>query len=121
MRELGNAVFDHDTEIVAYALERLGAVKELSLVGPLDPKLRAGSVAFTYNGVHAHDVAQILDSEGVAVRSGHHCTMPLHTHFGWSATTRASFSVYTTKEDIDQLVDALQAVHHIFHRSYTYG
>ncbi len=75
---------------------------------------RIGSVAFLYDGVHAHDVAQVLESEGVAVRSGHHCTMPLHSHFGWPATVRASFQVYSTKEDVDALITGLKKVKKVF-------
>jgi len=75
---------------------------------------RIGSVTFLYEGVHAHDVAQILDSEGIAVRSGHHCTMPLHTKFNWPATVRASFQVYNTKDDIDALVTGLEKVQQVF-------
>ena len=82
------------------------------LVGPISH--RCGSVEFIYEGVHAHDVAQILDSEGIAVRSGHHCTMPLHTHMKWGATTRISFNVYSSTQDIDRLVEALSKVDAIF-------
>ena len=106
--------FHHDQELVAYALEKLSAIQNVKIVGPLDSKKRCGSVAFLYNGVHAHDVAQILDSEGVAVRSGHHCTMPLHAKFGWVATTRASFNVYSTKQEIDVFIQALQKVKAVF-------
>lgn len=126
LKELGMAnVLTHDQELVLYALEKLGEIPEVTIVGPhsKDTKnksqetktyQRLGSVAFIYKGVHAHDVAQILDSEGIAVRSGHHCTMPLHTHFGWQATTRASFQVYTTKEDIDALIKGLKKVKEVF-------
>lgn len=110
----------HDRQLVAYALDRLNQIPEISLIGPVEPlttdaKLdRLGSVAFIYKGVHAHDVAQILDSQGVAVRSGHHCTMPLHQKRGWQATVRASFQVYTTTDEIDALVDGLAKVKKIF-------
>lgn len=107
-------VAQHDQELVTYALEKLSKIPNVHIVGTMDSTNRCGSIAFTYDGVHAHDVAQILDSEGVAVRSGHHCTMPLHTHFKWVATTRASFNVYTTKEDIDVLVKALEKVGKVF-------
>ncbi len=107
-------VAQHDQELVTYALEKLSKVPHVIIVGSMDPTKRCGSIAFIYEGVHAHDVAQVLDSEGVAVRSGHHCTMPLHTHFKWVATTRASFNVYTTKEDIDVLVKALGKVKEVF-------
>lgn len=106
--------FYHDQTLVAYALEKLSTVKNVKIVGPLDVKKRCGSVAFVYTGVHAHDVAQILDSEGIAVRSGHHCTMPLHAKFGWVATTRASFNVYSTKQEIDVFIQALQKVKVVF-------
>jgi cysteine desulfurase / selenocysteine lyase len=75
---------------------------------------RLGSVAFIYKNVHAHDVAQVLDSQGIAVRSGHHCTMPLHTHFKWQATTRVSFQVYNDAADIDTLVTGLEKVAQTF-------
>jgi cysteine desulfurase/selenocysteine lyase len=104
------AVEQHDRQLVAYALEQLGSVPELNIVGPGDAAHRVGSVAFLYQGVHAHDVAQVLDSQGIAVRSGHHCTMPLHLAMGWQATVRASFQVYTTTSDIDALVAGFQAV-----------
>lgn len=105
-------VAQHDREMTEYALKQLSEILEVKIVGPQNT--RSGSVAFLYQGVHSHDVAQILDSEGVAVRSGHHCTMPLHVAFHWAATTRASFNVYTTKEDIDVLVRALAKVKQVF-------
>ncbi|MFZ5376568.1 MAG: aminotransferase class V-fold PLP-dependent enzyme [Patescibacteria group bacterium] len=110
-------VLEHDLELVDYALSQLSNNPRVTIIGPVrnQPQTpencyRAGSVAFLYRGAHAHDIAQILNSEGVAVRSGHHCTMPLHTHFGWVATIRASFNVYNSKQDIDALVSALQKV-----------
>ncbi len=106
------AVFSHDQELVSYTLERLKDNTRVEIAGPTYP--RCGSVAFVYKGVHAHDVAQILDSEGIAVRSGHHCTMPLHTHMGWAATTRISFTVYSTKNDIDRCIEALKKVERTF-------
>lgn len=111
----------YDRELVAYALGKLAEMPELTLIGPTQPLAenqlldRLSSVAFLYQGVHAHDVAQILDSEGIAVRSGHHCTMPLHLAYKWQATTRASFQVYTTKEEIDSLVASLAKVKKVFH------
>lgn len=109
-------VQQHETELVAYALEKVGAVPGVTVVGP--QKNRVGSIAFLYEGVHAHDVAQVLDSQGVAVRSGHHCTMPLHVAKNWIATTRASFAVYNSKEDIDALVVGLQKVAEVFGKHY---
>lgn len=107
-------VREHDAQIVSYVLEQLYKVRNLVILGPQDSNIRSGSVSFEYQGVHAHDIATILDSEGVAVRSGHHCTMPLHNHLGVMASIRASFNVYTTKEDIDALVRALGKVKAIF-------
>lgn len=108
-------VFEHDVELVQYAWQKLSQNKAVRLVGP-EPQVndgvptRLGSVTFLMNKAHAHDVAQILDSEGIAVRSGHHCTMPLHTDQDWIATVRASFSVYTTKADIDALTQGIEKV-----------
>ncbi|MBP9670401.1 cysteine desulfurase [Candidatus Woesebacteria bacterium] len=107
-------VKEHDKMITGYALEKLCKVGNLVIMGTKNPELRSGSVSFEYKGVHAHDVATVLDSEGVAVRSGHHCTMPLHNHLGLVASIRASFNVYTTKEDIDALVTALGKVKQVF-------
>ncbi len=112
-------VAKHDAQLVTYATQQLHAAPGVQLVGPLPTAAdsifdRCGSVAFVYTGVHAHDVAQVLDSEGIAVRSGHHCTMPLHEACGWQATVRASFSVYTTTEDIDALCAGLKKVAQVF-------
>lgn len=109
-------VREHDKEIVGYCLESLGKMKEIKILGTMNKDKRSGSVSFEYRGVHAHDVATILDSEGVAIRSGHHCTMPLHTALGVVASVRASFNVYTTKDDIDQLVKALGKVKEVFNK-----
>ncbi|PIR61861.1 MAG: cysteine desulfurase [Candidatus Pacebacteria bacterium CG10_big_fil_rev_8_21_14_0_10_44_11] len=120
LQQLGmKEVAQHDQELVQYALEKLTQISEVTLIGPVyalpaQPLDRVGSVAFIYQGVHAHDVAQILDSQGVAVRSGHHCTMPLHTQFNWQATVRASFQVYNSQADIDKLVAALAKVKAVF-------
>jgi len=113
-------VEQHDRELVLYALEKLSKLPEIKVIGPTTPTQtgqsldRLGSVAFIHQTAHAHDVSQILDSEGVAVRSGHHCTMPLHSHFGWQATTRASFSVYSSKNDVDSLVKGLAKINQVF-------
>lgn len=110
------SVREHDKMITEYALDQLYKVTSLVILGTKNSELRSGSVSFEYQGVHAHDVATILDSEGVAVRSGHHCTMPLHNHLGVMASIRASFNVYTTKEDIDALITALAKVKEVFGR-----
>jgi len=104
----------HDQEMVEYTLKKLERLKKVKILGTKDGKRRMGSVSFEYAGVHAHDAATILDSRGVAVRSGHHCTMPLHKRMGVVASIRASFNVYTTKADIDQLIEALGEIDKIF-------
>jgi len=105
----------HERELVAYALEALQrGVPGIELYGPLDPDLRGGVVPFNLPGIHPHDVAQVLDRYGVAVRAGHHCTMPLHERLDLSATARASFSVYSTRDDIDALVRGLTEVGRVF-------
>jgi len=115
LEKLGmDSVREHDKSIVKYALCALGGLSEVELLGTKEVEKRSGSVSFVYKGVHAHDVATILDSEGVAVRSGHHCTMPLHEVMGVVASIRASFNVYTTKEDIDRLIEALAKVKKVF-------
>jgi cysteine desulfurase/selenocysteine lyase len=101
------AVRAHEKETVAYALERLVEVPGLRLYGPADPELRGGLATFTLDGIHPHDLATILDAEGIAVRAGHHCAMPLHLKLGLPATTRASFYIYTLPEEIDALVESL--------------
>ena len=107
-------VREHDKQLVAYSIQQLQKIKEIRILGPKDSSQRSGSVSFEYQGVHAHDIAAILDSQGVAVRSGHHCTMPLHNSLGVAASIRASFNVYTTKDDIDALVEALKKVKEVF-------
>lgn len=105
----------HERELVAYALEALQrGVPGIELYGPLDPDLRGGVVPFNLPGIHPHDVAQVLDRFGIAVRAGHHCTMPLHERLDLSATARASFSVYSTRDDIDALVRGLTEVGRVF-------
>lgn len=104
----------HDQKLVAYALGELQKNPRVTIIGPKNAEDRMGCVAFTYEGAHAHDVAQILDSQGVAVRSGHHCTMPLHSKLGLIATVRVSFQIYNTTEDIDALVKGLEKVDKVF-------
>ena len=104
----------HGREIAAYALERLGEIDGLTLYGPSDVDQRGGAVAFNLDGVHPHDVSEILGREGVCIRAGHHCAQPLMRRLGVSATSRASFAVHTTREDVDRLVDALGSVRSVF-------
>ena len=111
-------VAEHDDKLTHYAIKHLRSISEISLIGPVDQTdgelNRVGYVVFLSPGVHAHDVAQVLERDGIAVRSGHHCTMPLHTQFNWQASLRVSFQVYNSKRDIDTLVTALAKVKQIF-------
>ena len=103
----------HEHERAAYALGRLGEVPGITLYGP-SAERRAGVVSFNLEGIHPHDVAQILDLQGVAIRAGHHCCQPLMHKLGVAATNRASFYLYTIPEEIDQLVEGLYAVRKVF-------
>ena len=103
----------HEHEITEYALERLEEIPGVKLFGPSADK-KGGVAAFTLEGVHPHDVAQILDQDGVAVRAGHHCAQPLHEKFGIPATSRASFYLYSTKDEVDLLVKGLYKVKEMF-------
>ena len=102
-----DAVAAHEQEITAYALGALQEIDGLTVVGPKEAVDRGGAISFTLEGVHPHDVAQLLDSRGVAVRAGHHCAKPAHQRFGVQSTTRASFYLYTTEAEINALVDAI--------------
>ncbi len=106
----------HEIELTRYAFDKLKKTfgEELNIIGPKKMNDKGGILTFTFKGVHPHDVAQILDDEGIAVRSGHHCAMPLHTRLGLPATSRASFYVYNDEQDVDKLVTALQKVKKIF-------
>ena len=103
----------HERELVTYVLERLEEIPGVNVIGPA-PAKKGGVASFTMRGVHPHDVAQILDHYGVAVRAGHHCAQPLHEKFGITATTRASFYVYSMKEEVDKLVTGIYQVKKIF-------
>src|SRR6476646_3114625 len=107
------AIETYEHDLAAYALGRLGELDGLTLYGP-PAERRAGIVSFNVEGVHPHDVAQILDMQGVAIRAGHHCCQPLMHKLGVAATNRASFYLYTVQEEIDQLVDGLHTVHKVF-------
>jgi cysteine desulfurase / selenocysteine lyase len=104
------AIEEHERELVAYALEQLADVPAVTAYGP-PPERRAGIVSFNLEGVHPHDVAQILDMEGVAIRAGHHCCQPLMAKLGVAATNRASFYLYTVPEEVDRLVEGLHKAH----------
>jgi len=107
------AVRQHEQHLIARALDRLEEIPGVRVYGP-SAEHRGGVASFTLEGVHPHDVAQTLDNQGIAVRAGHHCAMPIHEKFNLLATTRASFYLYNTLEEIDQLVDGLYKVKEIF-------
>jgi cysteine desulfurase/selenocysteine lyase len=107
-------VTEHERDVTAYAMDRLPAVPGLEIFGPPASPERVGPVSFELEGVHAHDVSEILDRHGVAVRAGHHCAQPLMERLGVAATARASFGIYTTLEEIDRLVEGLEDARKIF-------
>ncbi|MET7282780.1 cysteine desulfurase [Kribbella sp. NPDC005582] len=104
----------HEHAIVEYALEGLKTVPGLKLLGPADAVDHGGAISFELDGVHPHDVSTVLDTRGIAVRAGHHCARPVHERFGMQSSTRASFYLYTTPEEIDALVDGLGFVRSFF-------
>ncbi|HVM71229.1 MAG TPA: cysteine desulfurase [Anaerolineales bacterium] len=107
------AVAAHEQEMVGYALERLEEIPAVRVFGPVAGK-KGGVASFTLEGVHPHDIAQILDQDGIAIRAGHHCAQPLHEKYGIPATARASFYVYSLKEEVDALVNGIYKVKKIF-------
>jgi cysteine desulfurase / selenocysteine lyase len=108
-----DAISAHEHELTEYALERLEEVPGVRVLGP-GAENKGGVAAFTLEGVHPHDVAQILDRDGIAVRAGHHCAQPLHERFGLPATSRASFYLYNTKEEVDLLINGIYKVKELF-------
>ncbi len=115
LADLGmDAVRAHERELSAYALEQLGGVAGLTIYGPEDPAERGGLVSFTIEDIHPHDLAELCNREAVCIRAGHHCAQPLMRHLDVPATARASFSVYNGRDDVDRLVDALEAAKRVF-------
>ncbi len=115
LAELGmERVREHERSLTGYALERLGGLAGLRVLGPLELERRGGAISFSLDGIHPHDIAEICDREGVCVRAGHHCAQPLMRRLGVPATARASFHVYNTREDVDRLVGALERAREIF-------
>jgi cysteine desulfurase/selenocysteine lyase len=104
----------HEIEITQYALEKLSKVNNLKIYGTNDISKRGGVISFNFADIHPHDVAQIIDEEGIAVRSGHHCAQVLMEKLDVAATSRASFYIYNTKADVDALVNSLENVSRIF-------
>ncbi len=106
-------IASHEKEIIQYALQQMDKIEGVKVIGP-DADKKGGVASFVLDGIHPHDVAQILDADGIAVRAGHHCAMPLHEKFNLPATTRASFYLYNTKEDVDKLVLGINKVKRYF-------
>ena len=104
----------HEIDLTEYALEMLSKVKGLHIYGTQDMSKRGGVISFNFADVHPHDVAQIMDSEGIAIRSGHHCAQVLMERLDVAATSRASFYIYNTKEDVDALIRSLNTVARLF-------
>ncbi|MGH3316887.1 MAG: aminotransferase class V-fold PLP-dependent enzyme, partial [Nocardioidaceae bacterium] len=108
LNELGmDNVAAHEQHVTGYALERLTAMRGIRVLGPTDMVDRGGAISFEVDGIHPHDVSQVLDSLGIAVRAGHHCAKPAHKRFGVQASTRASGYLYTTQSEIDALVEGI--------------
>jgi cysteine desulfurase/selenocysteine lyase len=105
---------EHEQQLTAYALEQLQTVEGLRIIGPSTPVDRGATISFALQGIHPHDVAQLLDEEGIAVRAGHHCARPVCVRYAIPATTRASFGIYTTTEEIDALVRGVERVKEVF-------
>ena len=106
----------HEIELTTYAFDRLSQVEGIRIYGPHDPTARGGAVAFTLGDIHPHDIAAVLDGEGICVRAGHHCAMPLHDKFGLQATARASFYVYNTPQEVDRLAEGLDKTRELLGR-----
>lgn len=107
------AISNHEQELTAYGLDKLGSIDGLTILGPTEAVDRGSAISFNLDGVHPHDVMQVLDSRGIAIRGGHHCARPLHKRLGHQSSTRASSYLYTTPAEIDALADAL-----VFTRNY---
>ncbi len=115
LEEIGmDAVAAHEHTLVEAAVEGLSEIEGLRIIGPTDTTNRGGAVAFVVEGIHAHDLGQILDDEGVAIRVGHHCAWPLHRRFGIAASARASFALYNTIDEVDALVAAVRRAKEFF-------
>ena len=115
LQEIGmEKIREHEMEITSYALEKLAEVPGIKVYGTDQMQWRGGVISFNFSDVHPHDVAQIMDSEGIAIRSGHHCAQVLMEKLDVAATSRASFYIYNTKEDVDSLIAALYKVAKVF-------
>jgi cysteine desulfurase/selenocysteine lyase len=108
------AIRAHETELTGYALERLGEIPSISVYGPTEPGRRSGVVSFMERDLHPHDLSTILDTQGIAIRAGHHCAQPLMRRFGVVATARASIYLYNNRDDVDALVDGIRYARRYF-------
>jgi cysteine desulfurase/selenocysteine lyase len=114
LTEVGmDTIWQHEQWLIEYALERLEEFPGITVYGPA-VGVRGGVGAFTLEGIHPHDIAQVLDTHGVAIRAGHHCAMPLHDRFKLAATARVSFYLYNTRDEIDELIRGLYKVKNLF-------
>ena len=104
----------HEIEITQYAIDALSNVEGVTIYGPKDAHDKGGAVTFNYGDLHPHDLSQVLDAEGIAIRAGHHCAQPLMRRLGCVATARASFYLYNRKDEVDALVDGLGQAERIF-------
>jgi cysteine desulfurase/selenocysteine lyase len=109
-----DAIAAHERDLLGYALAQVGAIEGIRIYGPESLDEHSAVLSFTLGDAHPHDISTIVDAQGVAVRAGHHCAQLVMKHFGISATARASFYLYNTREDVDRLVDALGVVRGIF-------
>jgi len=107
-------IHTHDGELTEYAHDRLKRIKGVRIYGPENPKTKAGVISFNLGDVHAHDMASLLDEDGIAVRSGHHCAQPLMERLGVSSTTRASVYLYNNEDEIDRLVSSVERAGKVF-------
>lgn len=107
-------ILRHEQELVAYALKRFEELGSVCVYGPCDPQKRVGVLAFSVEGIHSHDLATVLDENGVAIRSGHHCVQPMHRKLGVNDSARASFYLYNTKDEVDTMIEAIAVAKRLF-------
>jgi cysteine desulfurase/selenocysteine lyase len=108
------AIAEHERDLISRALDELGAIDGLRILGPAEPVDRGAAISFTIDGVHPHDVSQVLDELGIAVRAGHHCAWPLHRRYGIQASTRASFYLYNTRAEVAALAEGIRHAQRFF-------